>query len=110
MKVEKARIYTIDKWGRVADLKERVIYIIGIEHVGRKVFIGKHPDRCGRNVYIALNLNGSYLTGVYRLRMTDLDVRIIEGDRERKKLIEDIETLKRVQTEYERNLACLSEV
>jgi hypothetical protein len=54
-----------------------------------------------RSKYMAFNLDGSFLGEVRRLKMTDLDVRVAKGDRKYKKLIKNIETLKRLQAEYE---------
>jgi hypothetical protein len=103
MKRVKARIYTIDEWGRIMDLKARVFYFVGLseKYAGRKVFIGEQMDMWDKIRYMVFNPDGSFLGEARRLEMTDLDVRVAKGDRKYKKMIKNIETLKRLQTEYE---------
>lgn len=106
MKRVKTRIYTIDEWGRIVDLKARVFYFVGLseKYAGRKVFIGEQMDMWGKDRYLVFNLDGSFLGEAHRLEMTDIDVMLVKDDRRYKKMIKNIETLKRLQAEYSRRI------
>jgi len=108
MKREKIKTYIVGAWGRIEDLKEKVVYQLELsgEHEGKRVFIGKCQDvwffKNGKYRYLIFDLHGNFLGEAGRFEMSDFDIRISRSNRKRKKLMEDIETFKRLQAEHKK--------